>query len=45
MNMTQGGARQDRAKKEDAEDVILYAYLLIADLMIIYEERLRSKPK
>jgi hypothetical protein len=39
MDMTQGGAHNDRPTREEAEDVILYTYLLIADLMAIYKEK------
>ena len=37
--MTQGGAHKDRPTQEEAEDVILYTYLLLADLMAIYKEK------
>lgn len=39
MDITQGGSHQDRLIKEEAEDVVLYTYMLIADLMAIYEEK------
>lgn len=38
-NLTQGGAHQDRPEKVLAEDVVLYTYLILADLMNIYSER------
>jgi len=37
MDLTQGGAHQNRPIKKEAEDVVLYTYLLIADLMDIYQ--------
>lgn len=37
-DMTQGGSHTDRPPLEEAEDVVLYTYLLIADLMAIYKK-------
>lgn len=37
-NLTQGSAHQDRPILEEAENVVLYTYLLIADLMEIFEQ-------
>jgi hypothetical protein len=39
LNLTQGGSHQQRPSQEEAEDVVLHTYLLIADLMIIYKEK------
>lgn len=38
-DMTQGGSHTDRPSLEEAEDVVLYTYLLIADLMAIHKSR------
>ncbi|MBF0464707.1 MAG: hypothetical protein HQK94_06475 [Nitrospirae bacterium] len=38
MEMTQGGAHKQRPKQQEAEDVVLYTYLIIADLIAIYNE-------
>lgn len=37
-NLTQGGAHKERPLLEEAEDVVLYTYLLIADLMEIHQQ-------
>lgn len=37
FDLTQGGAHKDRPILDEAEDVVLYAYLIIADLMSIYK--------
>lgn len=39
MNLTQGGAHQDRPQKEGAEDVVLYTYLLLGEIAAIFESR------
>lgn len=36
-DLTQGGAHTDRPTLEEAEDIVLYTYLIIADLMSIYK--------
>ncbi|MFZ2975397.1 MAG: hypothetical protein WA055_02060 [Candidatus Moraniibacteriota bacterium] len=38
-NLTQGGAHKERPQKNEAEDVILFTYLAIADLVDIYSQR------
>lgn len=37
-DMTQGGAHQERPVLEEAEDVVLYTYLIIADLIVFYKD-------
>jgi hypothetical protein len=37
-NLTQGSAHKERPRLEEAENVVLYTYLLIADLMEIYQQ-------
>ena len=37
-NLTQGGAHTDRPTREQAEDVVLYTYLIVAELLNIYKE-------
>jgi len=39
MDVTQGSAHKDRPIKDEAEDIILYTYLLIADLMSVGEDK------
>ncbi len=39
VDLTQGGAHQSRPLKKQAEDVVLYTYLVIADLIEIYNEK------
>lgn len=36
MDLTQGGSHQDRPKKEIAEDVVLYTYLLLGEFAEVY---------
>lgn len=38
-DLTQGGAHKERPQKSHAEDVILFTYLAIADLMDVYSEK------
>ena len=38
-DLTQGGAHKNRPQKNEAEDVILFTYLAIADLMDVYSNR------
>ena len=38
-DMTQGGAHQYRPTQEEAEDIVLYTYLLVADLMSVYTKK------
>ena len=38
-DLTQGSAHKDRPTREDAENAVLYTYLIIADLMELYNER------
>jgi hypothetical protein len=38
-DLTQGGAHKERPQKNHAEDVILFTYLAIADLMDVYSEK------
>lgn len=38
-NLTQGSAHQNRPLKKEAEDVVLYTYLVVADLVSIYNEK------
>lgn len=38
-DITQGKAHQDRPLKHEAEDIVLYTYLIIADLLEIYNQR------
>jgi hypothetical protein len=36
MDLTQSGSHQGRPLKDEAEDVVLHTYLVIAELMQIY---------
>lgn len=36
VNATQGGAHKDRPMRNEAEDVVLYTYLLVAEVMELY---------
>lgn len=42
-NLTQGSAHQKRPIKEAAEDIVLYTYLLVSDLLSYYEEGKEKK--
>ncbi|MFH1749829.1 MAG: hypothetical protein ABH837_02990 [bacterium] len=37
-DLTQGSAHQKRPSKEEAEDIVLYTYLLISDLLSYYKD-------
>lgn len=43
--MTQGAAHQSRPSQSDAEDVVLYTYLVISELMQIYSQRQSQEPE
>lgn len=42
-DLTQGGAHKERPQKSHAEDVILFTYLAIADLMDVYSEKQKEQ--
>lgn len=42
-DLTQGGAHKERPIKDEAEDVVLYTYLVIADLMDIFNQRVKKE--
>ena len=44
-DLTQGGAHKERPQKTEAEDVILFTYLAIADLMDVYSSRKEEQTK
>lgn len=43
MDLTQGGAHQNRLLLTEAEDVVLNTYLVIAELMQLYSENNKSE--
>ena len=43
--LTQGSSHKDRPIIEEAENIVLYTYLIIADLMEIYQERNENRIK
>src|SRR3972149_10312592 len=45
MDLTQGSSHKDRPIVEDAQNIVLYTYLIISDLMEIYDEREKKKSK
>lgn len=42
MDLTQAGSHQGRPAREDAEDVVLYTYLAVAELMQVYSQTIKS---
>jgi hypothetical protein len=38
MDLTQSGSHQGRPTKDEAEDVVLHTYLLIAEFMQLYTQ-------
>ena len=43
IDMTQGGAHKDRPSQTEAENIVLYTYLVISDLVEIYSQREKAK--
>lgn len=49
VGLTQGGAHKDRPSLADAENVVLYTYLVISELLEVYDQKTnqtaKTKPK